>query len=115
MNIDREQWRMIIALLVVGVVCTLLLATTNIFTRAPITKAERQALMHALMQVLPDHKNDPLRDTHTITRSGEKKPTYFYLSRNANGNINAIAWQVTAPDGYNGSIHILMAALGLWQ
>lgn len=109
MKVDREQWQMIIALLVVGVVCTLLLATTNIFTRAPIAQAERQALMSALMQVLPEHKNDPIRDTRNITLAGDKKPTNFYFSRNATGTINAIAWQVTAPDGYSGSIHILMA------
>jgi len=109
MKIDREQWQMIIALLVVGVVCTLLLATTNIFTRAPIAEAERQALMNALMQVLPEHQNDPIRDTRNITLDGDKKPTSFYFSRNKNNVINAIAWQVTAPDGYNGTINILMA------
>ncbi len=109
MKIDREQWRMVIALLVVGVVCTLLLATTNIFTRAPIAEAERQALMNALMQVLPEHQNDPIGDTREIMLDGDKKPTRFYFSRNKNHVINAIAWQVTAPDGYNGSIHILMS------
>jgi len=109
MKIDREQWRMVIALLVVGVVCTLLLATTNIFTRAPIAEAERQALMNALMQVLPEHQNDPIRDTRNIALDGDKKPTNFYFSRNKSHAINAIAWQVTAPDGYNGTIHILMA------
>ncbi len=109
MKIDREQWRMVIALFVVGVVCTLLLATTNIFTRAPIAEAERQALMSALMQVLPEHQNDPIGDTREIMLNGDKKPTSFYFSRNKNNTINAIAWQVTAPDGYNGSIHILMA------
>lgn len=109
MKVDREQWQMIIALLVVGVVSTLLLATTNIFTRASIAQAERQALMNALMQVLPEHQNDPIRDTRNIILAGDNKPTNFYFSRNATGTINAIAWQVTAPDGYNGSIHILMA------
>lgn len=109
MKVDRGQWQMIIALLVVGVICTLLLATTNIFTRAPIAQAERQALMNALMQVLPKHENDPIRDTRNVILAGDKKPTNFYFSRNAAGTINAIAWQVTAPDGYNGSIHILMA------
>jgi len=109
MKIEREQWQMIIALLVVGVVCTLLLATTNIFTRAPIAQAERQALMNALMQVLPEHQNDPLTDARSITLQGDTKPTSFYFSRNKRNAITAIAWQVTAPDGYNGSIHILMA------
>ncbi len=109
MKIDREQWHMIIALLVVGVVCTLLLATTNIFTKAPIAQAERQALMDALMQVLPEHHNDPISDTRDITIDSDKKPTRFYFSRNEDNTINTIAWQVTAPDGYNGSIHILMA------
>ena len=109
MKLEREQWHMIMALLVVGVVCTLLLSTTNIFTKQPIAQAQRQALMQALMQVLPEHHNDPLSDTRTLTLQGNGKPTTFYYARDTRGHINAIAWQVTAPDGYNGSIHILMA------
>jgi len=109
MKIDREQWRMVFALFIVGIVCTLLLSTTNIFTRAPIAQAERQALMNALMQVLPDHHNDPLTDALEMTLAGDQKPTNFYFARNKTHDITAVAWQITASDGYNGSVHILMA------
>jgi len=109
MKLDRQQWQMIVALLLVAVVCTLLLSLTNIFTRTAIVQAERQALMTALMQVLPEHQNDPLSDIRDITLSNQKQVTRFYFSRNQKKDITAVAWQITAPDGYNGSIHILMA------
>ena len=97
MKLDRQQWQMIIALLVVGVVCTLLLATTNIFTRAPIAQAERQALMNALMQVLPEHQNDPISETRDITLVGDKKPTSFYFSRDQSNAINAKITAIMVP------------------
>jgi len=106
MKISREQWKMIIALVLVAVISTFFLGVTNIFTKAPIAQAERNALMQALMQVLPKHDNDPITDTHTLKL--DCSSTTFYLSR-IQGKLNAIAWQTTAPDGYNGSIHILMA------
>ncbi|MDQ6955498.1 MAG: RnfABCDGE type electron transport complex subunit G [Mariprofundaceae bacterium] len=109
MKLNRQQWQMIIALLLVAVISTVLLGVANILTRAPIAQAERQALMSALMQVLPEHQNDPVSDTRKITLPGHTQATHFYFSRNQKNDITGIAWQVTAPDGYNGSIHILMA------
>ena len=108
MKISREQWQMLIALVLVAVISTVFLGITNIFTKAPIAQAERNALMQALMQVLPEHANDPLTDTKVLNIK-DGKPITFYFSRDAKQHMNAIAWQTTAPDGYNGSIHILMA------
>ncbi|MDX8397398.1 MAG: electron transport complex subunit RsxG [Mariprofundaceae bacterium] len=109
MKIDRQQWQMVVALLIVALVCTLLLSATNSLTKKPIAQAQRDALMQALMQVLPAHQNDPIEDTKEITLNGQSKPIRFYFSRNQQSEITGIAWQTTAPDGYNGSIHILMA------
>ncbi|MDQ6974118.1 MAG: hypothetical protein Q9M10_04485, partial [Mariprofundaceae bacterium] len=67
MKFSKEQWRMVMALLMVAVLSTIFLGLTNMLTRAPIAEAERQALMDALMQVLPKHNNDPIQDTHQIT------------------------------------------------
>ena len=108
MKISREQWRMIIALVLVAVISTILLGITNMLTKAPIAQAQRQALMQALMQVLPEHSNDPITDTF-ILNPKTQKPITFYISRNQEQQINAIAWETIAPDGYNGSIHILIA------
>ncbi|MDQ6952406.1 MAG: RnfABCDGE type electron transport complex subunit G [Mariprofundaceae bacterium] len=109
MKFSKEQWRMVTALLLVAVLSTTFLGITNILTRAPIAEAERQALMDALMQVLPKHNNDPIQDTRQISLPKHKQATTFYISRNQNQSINAIAWETIAPDGYNGSIRILMA------
>jgi len=109
MKFTQEQWHMVIALLVVAVLSTAFLGITHMLTRAPIEQAERQALMDALMQVLPEHSNDPIQDTRQLLLPKHKKMTTFYFSRNAQKSITAIAWETTAPDGYNGSIRILMA------
>jgi len=109
MTFSKEQWRMVMALLMVAVLSTIFLGVTNMLTRAPIAEAERQALMDALMQVLPKHDNDPIQDTRQLTLPKHKQATTFYISRNQNKSINAIAWETIAPDGYNGSIRILMA------
>jgi len=109
MKFSQEQWRMVIALLIVAVLSTTFLSLTNILTRAPIAQAERQALMSALMQVLPEHSNDPIQDTRKINLPHHKKATTFYFSRNDKHKITAIAWETIAPDGYNGSIRILIA------
>jgi len=109
MNISREQWQMVVALLLVAVISTVALGLVSMFTKEPIAHAERQALMQALMQVLPKHNNDPIQDTRTLNLAHQATPITFYYARNAAHKIQAIAWEVVAPDGYSGSIHILMA------
>ncbi|MDQ6975010.1 MAG: RnfABCDGE type electron transport complex subunit G [Mariprofundaceae bacterium] len=102
MNISSEQKKMVIALLLVAVLSALILAITDRFTREPIAEAIRQTTMKALMKVLPEHANDPLTDR--VTEDG----TNYYVARNADGKVLAFAWQQVAPDGYNGSIYILI-------
>jgi len=109
MKLTPKQLRMVMVLAVVAVLCALFLGVTNMVTRAPIEQAERQALLNALQQVLPEHANDPLQDTRTLQLEGQPKATTFYLSRNVNRDINAVAWETIAPDGYSGRISILMA------
>jgi len=109
MKFSKEQWRMVIALLVVAVLSTAFLGVTNMLTHKPIAQAERQALMDALMQVLPSHSNDPIQDTKQLLLAHQKQATTFFLSRDKQHHINAVAWETVAPDGYNGSIRILMA------
>lgn len=109
MKIEREQWQMIVALVIVAVVTTTLLGLTDLVTRTPIAEAKRQALMQALMQVLPPHANDPLNDQRRMEsdRPGGE-PATVYVARDKSGAIEALAWEVVAPDGYSGSIRILM-------
>jgi len=104
MNIEREQWQMVVSLCVVAVVATLLLGLTDMVTREPIAAAQRQALHRALQQVLPEHANDPLDDVVTI--GADAVPVY--LARDGQRRIVGAAWETVAPDGYAGSIRILM-------
>jgi len=109
--IEPEQLKMVIALLLVAIVAALLLGLTDMVTRAPIAEAQKAALHKALGQVLPPHANDPLEEMITIKPVGSDKPKQFYPARDRSGKITGMAWQVIAPDGYSGSIYILMGVL----
>jgi electron transport complex protein RnfG len=109
--IEPEQLKMVIALLLVAIVAALLLGLTDMVTRAPIAEAQKAALHKALGQVLPPHANDPLEEMITIKPVGSDQPKQFYPARNKLGEITGMAWQVIAPDGYSGSIYILMGVL----
>ena len=102
MSFDRDQMRMVIALFVVAVVAAALVGLTDIATREPIAAAEKQALHRALVQVLPKHANDPQADLLTVDG------VQLYPGKDALGNVRGFAWEVVAPDGYSGSIRILV-------
>jgi len=104
MKLDRNQIRMVIALFVVAAIAAILLGLTDILTREPIAAAQKAALHNALKQVLPQHKNDPQSDKFVFGDSAVS----MYPARNAAGKLSALAWEVVAPDGYSGSIHILV-------
>ncbi|OIO66652.1 MAG: NADH:ubiquinone oxidoreductase subunit RnfG [Zetaproteobacteria bacterium CG1_02_49_23] len=103
---DQNQKNMVLALLTVAMVCAVILGGTDSLTREPIAKAQHEAFMNGLMQVLPEHANDPANDT-VILQADDQTITY-YLARNGEGNINGIAWETSAPDGYSGSIRMLI-------
>jgi len=109
--IEPEQVKMVIALMLVAVIAALLLGLTDMVTRTPIAEAKRAALHKALGQVLPPHANDPLEEIITIKPVGSSEPKQFYPARDVQGVVSGIAWEVVAPDGYNGSIRILMGLL----
>jgi len=102
MKIDRDQIRMVIALFVVAVIAAAVTGLTNMFTREPIANAQKAALHNALQQVLPAHTNDPQMEKVTVN------DTTIYPAKKANGQLTGLAWEVTAPDGYSGSIRILV-------
>ncbi|MDQ6969142.1 MAG: RnfABCDGE type electron transport complex subunit G [Mariprofundus sp.] len=102
MNIDKDQIRMVIALFVVAIIAAGVTGLTDIFTRAPIAAAQKLALHQALQQVLPEHRNDPQAEVFSI------EDTAIYPAKRANGELTGLAWEVVAPDGYSGSIRILV-------
>jgi len=108
MKMDREQWRMALALAAVAAVATLLLGVTDLVTRQPIVEARQQAMHEALTEVLPQHANDALAEAVTLAGGDKGEPVTIYPARDASGRIVGLAWDTVAPDGYSGSIHILM-------
>jgi len=106
MKLDKDQIRMVIALFVVAAIAAILLATTDIITREPIAAAQKAALRQALQQVLPEHANDPQNDK--ITLANNNVVVVIYPAKDSAGHIAGLAWEVVAPDGYSGSIRILV-------
>ncbi len=106
MKLDRDQISMILALFLVAAIAAVLLGLTDIVTREPIAAAQKAALHQALQQVLPQHSNDPQRDKIALDSDGSLLD--IYPARDATGAIVALAWEVIAPDGYSGSIRILV-------
>ena len=105
-KIDREQIQMVVALVAVAVVAVLFLGLTDMVTREPIAAAQKEALNRALLQVLPEHSNDPLADAFEMEIDGSSQQ--YFPARDKSGAITCLAWETAAPDGYSGTIRILM-------
>jgi len=102
MIFDRDQMRMVLAIVVVAVLAAGILGVTDILTREPIAQAQKEALQKALTQVLPKHANDAQADMFTVDDED------IYPGKDGLGNVRGFAWEVIAPDGYSGSIRILI-------
>ena len=92
---------------------TALLAITFEATAPQIANNERAAILKALHALIPEsrHDNDIFTDTIGVTDqhlSRLKKPVAVFRARKENKPVAAIISSV-APDGYNGSIYLLVA------
>jgi electron transport complex protein RnfG len=108
-GISRDMVMMVVALTLVTAIAAALLGLTDMVTREPILEAQRAALQRSLGQVLPAHANVPMDDV--VRLQSDEDATSFYVARDADGAVLALAWEVVAPDGYSGSIRILMGVL----
>ena len=98
-----------------AIATTGLIVITQSNTQAPIEAAKQKALAAALYEVLPEetHNNDLLQDTKAIPATdllGTKASKVAYIGRQ-NDIPTAAILQVTAPEGYGGSINLLVAVL----
>ncbi len=96
-----------------GIIVIGLVTLAYHFTRDAIHKSEMQAMLLALNSIIPEdsHDNDLVHDSKVlpaVKTLGLKKNALIYRARN-NGQIFAVAFPVTAPDGYNGPINLLLA------
>ncbi len=107
MTFDKEQQKIAFTLFVVGLVAATMLALVDKWTAGPIAEAQRQALHQSLEQVLPEHSNDPLKDMFLFPIAKEENIKIF-PAKDKKGDVIAYAWEQIAPDGYSGTIRILM-------
>lgn len=108
----REPLRAGAQLAIAGLIATLLLAGTWALTRDRIAAAERRAQMQALEIVLPPDRydNDPVADTvqvQAVAWLGRGSVTVHRAQ--LRGQPSALVLQTSAPDGYAGPIHLLVA------
>lgn len=112
MSAFREPLRAGAQLAIAGLVATLLLAGTWALTRDRIVAAERRAQMQALEIVLPPDRydNDLVADTVQVQAAawlGRESATVHRAQ--LRGQPSALVLQTSAPDGYAGPIHLLVA------
>ncbi|MBF0272664.1 MAG: electron transport complex subunit RsxG [Magnetococcales bacterium] len=103
--------KMGVILMAVGLIATAILAGVEGVTREPIAQTQRQELLNALAKVMPKgFDNAPEKDSVQLTDkriNRQEKPVSFYRARKGKDPL-AVAFMVSAPDGYSGTIDILM-------
>ncbi|MDX8384696.1 MAG: RnfABCDGE type electron transport complex subunit G [Ghiorsea sp.] len=107
MTFDKEQQKIALALFVVATLAVSSLALFNQITKEPIRLAQEKALHQALAKVLPQHSNNPLHDAFSFPIN-QQENLQIFPAKDQQGKIKAFAWQQIAPNGYSGSIRILM-------
>jgi len=96
-----------------AIVASALVGLTFISTESTIAENEREALLKSLNTLVPVgfYNNDLYEDSTTISSRSlnyRDKPITVYRARLDNNPVAAI-FSVTAPDGYSGAIHMLVA------
>lgn len=95
-----------------AIVATTLVALTEENTREQIKENQRQALLDGINALIPhdEYDNAILQDTLTLPATealGTEEPTSVYRARQ-NGEPVAAVLTVIAPDGYSGTIRMLV-------
>ncbi|NOQ89877.1 MAG: RnfABCDGE type electron transport complex subunit G, partial [Gammaproteobacteria bacterium] len=116
MNFTASQFKNILItaslLMVFAVVGAALVGLTFIQTEDDIKYNEKLTLLKKLNNIIPSdsYNNDLLLDTITIKAAsllGTKEESLAYRARNDKQNV-AVVFSSIAPNGYNGSIYLLV-------
>lgn len=97
-----------------ALITAFLLASTHLGTKDKIAESQRRAAQKALLEIIPEerHDNDLLTDTLLIPRHywatlGLKTGGELHLARK-HGELLAVIVPAVAPDGYSGSIRMIV-------
>jgi len=95
-----------------ALLASVLLGVTNCSTEDTIQQRLAGDLQNSLAEVVPAelHDNDMLLDTRTIPSSEYNiaaDETIVYIGKKA-GQVTAVCYKFTAPDGYSGAINMIM-------
>ncbi len=95
-----------------ALLASVLLGVTNCSTQGTIQQRLDEDLKNPLAEVVPAtlYDNDMLQDTLTIPSSNYNigsAQTLIYLAKKS-GEVTAVCFKFTAPDGYSGAIDMIM-------
>lgn len=104
-----------ILLALFALICTLFVVLTNQLTEPQIIAQQKQKLSHSLQQVLPSQyvNQDLLKSCREIRYPHYLGNNYWHKIWIAKQGqtVKGIAYQTTAPDGYNGPIRLLVGVM----
>jgi electron transport complex protein RnfG len=107
----KDIVKLVVVLTLIAAGAGLLLSMVEQITWAPISEQRRQETLKALLAVLPPSDNSPDVDTVTLVtgldNKGRDLQRVFYRGRR-HGDLAGVAFKVVAPDGYSGSIEIMV-------
>ena len=113
-ELSRSMLKNSLVLALFAAVTVAVVAITQQSTKSRIATAERDAQIRALGEILPAHSYDNALLDNVIYLNesllGHRKDTPAYLA-SAGGQPAAVILQVTAPDGYSGSIQLLIGIM----
>jgi len=95
-----------------ALIASVLLGVTNCSTEGTIQRRLDEDLKKSLEEVVPAalYDNDMLQDTLTIPSAeyniGAKETTVYIAKKS--GQVSAVCFKFTAPDGYSGAINMIM-------
>lgn len=95
-----------------ALIASVLLGVTNCSTESTIQQRLDEDLKKSLEEVVPAalYDNDMLKDTLTIPSANYNigaNETTVYIARKS-GQVSAVCFKFTAPDGYSGAINMIM-------
>jgi len=112
MNIHKQVTTTALLLMLFAVIGAALVGITYDSTYETIQYNEQQALLRQLNNIVPasNYDNDLLADTMELAADqnlGTTEPSTAYRAKKQGKNV-AVIFSAIAPNGYNGSIHLLV-------